>query len=246
MTTDVRPPSRRTAFVAGLGAGAALALSGCARGQGRQAKGAAAPGDEEVTATEDLMREHGVLRRILIVYRETAPVLRTAPGQLDAAALAQAADLFRTFGEDYHERKVEEAIIFPALQKAGGQAGGLVATLLLQHARGREITAFIQAKCAPGKIAAADAEPLARVLDSFARMYEAHTAWEDTVAFPAWKKAMPKEAFDEMGDRFEAIERETFKGDGFDMALDRVSGIEQRLGLHDLARFTAPPAALNS
>lgn len=243
-TTDAKPPSRRAAFAAGLGAGVALALSGCGRGQGEQAKGGAAAGGGDVTATEDLMREHGVLRRILIVYRETAPILRTAPDRLDAAALAQAADLFRTFGEDYHERKLEEQIIFPALQKAGGAAGGLVATLLQQHDRGREITAFIQTTCAAGKVAAADAEPLARALESFARMYEAHTAYEDTIVFPAWKKTMPRQTYDEMGDRFEAIERDTFKGDGFDMALDRVIAIEQRLGLHDLARFTAPSASI--
>ena len=35
--------------------------------------------EPEVTATEDLMREHGVIRRALLVYAETVPKLRTKP-----------------------------------------------------------------------------------------------------------------------------------------------------------------------
>ncbi|HZZ32325.1 MAG TPA: hemerythrin domain-containing protein [Phenylobacterium sp.] len=224
--------SRRAAFTAatGLAVGAALALPGCAKREG----------GEDVSATEDLMREHGVLRRILVVYREVGPVLRTAPASLDAAALGQAAGLFKTFGEDYHEKKLEEQHIFPAVQKTGGEAGGLVATLLAQHDRGREITAYVTARCASGKVAIADAEPLARALGDFARMYEAHTAYEDTIVFQAWRKSLSKAQLKEAGDQFEDIERAQFKGDGFDMAVDQITQIEQRLGLHDLGRFTAP------
>jgi hypothetical protein len=72
-------------------------------------------------------------------------------------------------------------------------------------------------------------------------MYEAHTAFEDTIVFQAWRKSLGKEQLDRAGDQFEAIEREQFKGDGFDMAVDQVSAIERRLGLGDLARYTAPP-----
>jgi hypothetical protein len=44
----------------------------------------------------------------------------------------------------------------------------------------------------------------------------------------------------EASEQFEAIERQQFKGDGFDIGVDRVAGIERRLGIADLARFTAP------
>jgi hemerythrin-like domain-containing protein len=237
--------SRRAAFAAGLGAaaGATLLLPGCAKGGGDADK---AKGAEDVSATEDLMREHGVLRRILVVYREVVPLLRRAPASLDAAALGQAAGLFKTFGEDYHERKLEEQHIFRAVQKAGGEAGALVTTLLAQHNRGREITAFVQSRCMAGKIATGDAEPLGRALESFARMYEAHTAYEDTIVFQAWKKTMSPKQLDAVGDQFEDIEHDTFKGDGFDLALDRIENIEQRLGLHDLGRFTAPAPGVHA
>jgi hemerythrin-like domain-containing protein len=222
-------PSRRGAVVASL-VGTALLLPGCAKGD-----------EGEVSATEDLMREHGVLRRILVVYRETAGALRRTPTAVDVAALGEAAALFRVFGEDYHERKLEEQHVFPAVRRLGGEAAGLVDTLLAQHDRGRQLTAFIHGKCASGKVGTADAEPLASALEAFARMYEAHTAWEDTIVFQAWRKSMSDHARDETGEQFEKIERDQFKGDGFDMAAGRITAIEQRLGLHDLARFTAPP-----
>lgn len=231
---ETSPESRRSALLGGLGlaGGGALLLAGC---RGRQAESG-----EGVSAVEDLMREHGVLRRILVVYRELAPVLRSAPGSLDAGALGAAADLFRNFGEAYHEGMLEERHIFPAVRKAGGEAGALVATLLAQHQRGREITAFIRAKAVGGKVAAGDAEPLAQALDGFVRMYAAHTAYEDTIVFQAWRKSMSPKQLAEAGEQFEQIERQQFKGDGFDMAVEEITGIEQRLGLHDLAHFTAP------
>src|ERR1700746_2305627 len=56
--------------------------------------------EPEVTATEDLMREHGVIRRALLVYAETAPKLRRYPASVDAAAIKQTPQLFRTFLEE--------------------------------------------------------------------------------------------------------------------------------------------------
>ena len=126
------------------------------------------------------------------------------------------------------------------MAKAGGEAAGLVATLKAQHDRGRQITADIQARCAGGRIAADEAQALARRLEDFCRMYEAHTAFEDTIVFQAWRNSLSAKQLDEIGDQFEDIEKRTFKGDGFDMAVDEVAAIEHGLGLADLARYTAP------
>jgi hypothetical protein len=71
-------------------------------------------------------------------------------------------------------------------------------------------------------------------------MYEPHTAFEDTIVFQAWRKSLSPEQLDEAGDQFEAIEKATFKGDGFDMAVGEVAAIENGLGLADLGRYTAP------
>ncbi|MEO8648112.1 MAG: hypothetical protein ABI539_02990 [Acidobacteriota bacterium] len=67
------------------------------------------PDAKEVTAVEDLMREHGILRRGLLVYSGAAMRLRKNAANVSPAALQKIAKLFRTFGEDYHEKKLEEA-----------------------------------------------------------------------------------------------------------------------------------------
>jgi hemerythrin-like domain-containing protein len=240
-------PDRRTALtlVAGLGlAASTLTFAGCGRGGGGGGKGKSGDegGEAEVTANEDLMREHGVLRRILVAYREVAPKL-ASDAAVDAAALSAAASLFRDFGERYHEQMLEEQHIFPIVRKAGGEAAGLADILVAQHARGREINDFVIARTKAGRIAAGDGPVLARAMTAFARMYEAHAAREDTILFPAFKKAVGDKGYEELGEQFEEIEHRTFGGDGFDIAMDRIAGIERALGLSDLAGFTAPPPA---
>jgi hemerythrin-like domain-containing protein len=238
--------SRRTALIslAGL-AVAGTALAGCAKGGEDKESKEGGSSEGEVTANEDLMREHGILRRILIVYRETAPKLVANAAAVDAAALGAATTLFQRFGERYHEQLLEEQHIFPLVRKSGGEAAGLIDTLLAQHARGREITGYIVDRTRSGRVVDGDAAQLARTMTAFARMYEPHAAREDTLIFPAFKKAVGHKGYDELGEQFEDIERREFGGDGFDMALDQVADIERRLGTADLAAFTAPaiPAA---
>ena len=217
----------------GVAATTGLLLAGCGKEEGESG--------EEVTANEDLMREHGVLRRILVLYREIAPRIAADPGHVDAAALGRAAALFRRFGEHYHEQLLEEQHIFPRVRTAGPDRARLVDTLVAQHARGRQITDYVTDRTRTGAIGSGDAAPLSQALLAFARMYEAHAAREDTIIFPAFKAALGAHAYDEIGDRFEEIERREFGGDGFDMALAEVVRIETALGLPDLAAFTAPP-----
>jgi hypothetical protein len=107
-----------TAALTTLGA-ASVPLLGDATPQNSEKKDEKEP---EVTATEDLMREHGVIRRALLVYYEVVPKLRQNPHSVDASALQQTARLFRTFGEDYHERMLEEQHIFPLIRKQGPEA----------------------------------------------------------------------------------------------------------------------------
>jgi hemerythrin-like domain-containing protein len=196
--------------------------------------------EKETGAVEDLMREHGVLRRCLIVYSEAATRLRGGD-RLDPKPIQRTAELFRRFGEGYHEMMLEEMHIFPGVKQAGGPAAALVDVLMGQHERGREITAYTLQVVATGAIGTGDTEPLARAFENFVRMYRAHAAREDTVVFPAWKAALSEAQLREMGDRFENIERETFGHDGFEDAIKQIAQIEGALGVADLARFTAPP-----
>lgn len=197
--------------------------------------------EPEVTATEDLMREHGVIRRALLVYFETVPKLRQNPESIDPAALRQTAQLFRTFGEDYHEKMLEEQHIFPLVRKKGGMLERYADILTAQHNRGREVTDYVLAVTNGSKISVAHAEPLAKVFESFVLMYENHAAREDTIIFPAWKKNFSNKQLDEISDQFEEIELKMFGKDGFDDAEKKITDIEGMLGFSDLAQFTPPP-----
>jgi hemerythrin-like domain-containing protein len=197
--------------------------------------------EAEVTANEDLMREHGVIRRALFVYAEASRRARREPASIPLPQLLATARLFRTFAEDYHERALEESHIFPVVRRLTGPLGRLPDVLLLQHQRGREITDYIQSVAGARSLAPAEADRLAGTLDALIAMYGPHAAREDTDLFPAWKKALGAKAYDEMGDKFEDIERRTFGHDGFEDARDRIARIEDAFGLTDLSKVTPPP-----
>jgi len=223
-----------------IAAGAGLVLAG-AEHQIVRAAEKHDDDEKEVGAVEDLMREHGVIRRAILVYRYMAGKLRAKPASLDPELLHRTATMFRAFGEDYHEKKLEETHIFPTIKKAGGPAAAYVDVLIAQHQRGRELTDYILAVVAKGAIATGDAETLARVLDSVELMYEHHAAREDTIVFPAWKDALSAQQLDEMGETFEEIEHQQFGKDGFEDAVAQIAQIEGALGMADIAQFTAPP-----
>ena len=91
------------------------------------------------------------------------------------------------------------------------------------------ILAFVKAK---------DLETTQTSLAAFVRLYRPHEAREDTVLFPALHEIVSKQESDALGKQFEGIERKTFGGDGLDMAVDQVAGLEKQLGIYDLAQFT--------
>jgi hemerythrin-like domain-containing protein len=240
--------TRRDFLRASAVVGTGLAFSSCVGSKTNTASQAVAspPPDEdkigeEVTATEDLMREHGILRRALLVYSATAIKLRGNPSVIAPDELQKTAKLFKAFGEEYHEKKLEEAYIFPAVKHAGGEAAGYPDLLVVQHNRGREITDYIISVTQGAKLGASNAEPLAKALESFVLMYRHHAAREDTIIFPAWKQTMTAKQLDEMNDKFEDIEHEQFGDDGFEDAVKQIGAIEGSLGLTDIAQFTAPP-----
>jgi hemerythrin-like domain-containing protein len=229
--------------------GTGLLLSGCTGGnlvnsEAQRNEPLSKPDENkmggEVTATEDLMREHGVLRRALLVYSAAAVKLRANPSTIPPDALQKTAKLFRAFGEEYHEKKLEEAYIFPLVKKVGGPAATYPDILVAQHNRGREITDYI-IRVTQGRLTATNAEPLGKTLEAFVLMYRNHAAREDTIIFPAWKGTLTGKQLDEINDKFEDIEHEQFGEDGFEDAVKQITEIEESLGLADIAQFTASP-----
>jgi hemerythrin-like domain-containing protein len=192
--------------------------------------------DEDVSPAEDLMREHGALNRILLIYDES---LRRLHGKqdLDLAVLTGAAGIIRHFVEDYHE-KLEEDYLFPRFRKAG-KLVDLVETLLQQHQAGRRITEEIQGLAVPATLKdAIKRARLAAALQSFIRMYRPHEAREDTVLFPAFRGIVSAHEYAALGEQFEKKEDELFGEDGFFKVVDQVAELEKKLGIYDLGQFT--------
>ena len=186
--------------------------------------------EEGVSTNEDLMREHGVLNRILLIYEEAMRRIQ-AKEKMDVDVISKSASLIKRFIEEYHE-KLEEDYLFPRFEKSG-KLVDLVKTLRSQHAAGRTVTDRILAS-----VKAKDFEATRTSLAAFVRMYRPHEAREDTVLFPALHEIVSRHEYDALGEQFEAIERKTFGGDGFDMAVDQVTDLEKQLSIHDLAQFT--------
>jgi hemerythrin-like domain-containing protein len=234
-----RRPVRRRRVLSG--AGACLLFAPLMAAEKEEKKDTKAGEEKEVGAVEDLMREHGVLRRALLVYIEAVPKIRQGAPDLDAGALSEVANLFRSFGEDYHEKKLEEAHLFPIVKKTRTPAAAYIDTLVAQHRRGREVTDYVIAATQGGKIRSGSAEPLAKALSAFVLMYQNHAAREDTIVFPAWKEALSQHQIKELGEEFEQIEKQQFGSDGYEDAVKKIAALEQRLGFADLAQFTPPP-----
>ena len=226
------PDTTRRAFVAVAAGFATLpALS-----QGVKQASKAIEKEPEVTPTEDLMREHGVLRRALLIYEHTAGQIRRKEA-FDAAVIHDTASIIRKFVEQYHE-KMEEDYLFPRFRKANREVE-LVNTLLQQHQVGRGVT---------DKILTLTERPLKNVQDTllhqlnwFLYLYRPHAAREDTVLFPALHEIVNEKEYDLMGDQFEDIEHKQIGEHGFEDILGRITESEKKLGIYDLAQFTKEP-----
>ncbi|OBG27348.1 hypothetical protein A5672_05345 [Mycobacterium alsense] len=196
------------------------------------------PSDAEVPVTppEDLMREHGVLKRILLVYREGIRRLQ-AGDQAPAQALNAGAQIIRSFIEDYHEH-LEEQYVFPKLEQAG-QLADITAVLRTQHQRGRMLTdRTLAATTGAGVPDKAGRDALVQDMSAFIRMYEPHEAREDTVVFPALRAVVPAKEFRDLAEIFEDEEHRRFGQRGFEGVVDKVADIEKSLGIYDLSQFT--------
>lgn len=213
---------------------------------------------------EDLMREHGVLRRVLLIYEEAISRIN-GKRELPSEVIADSAGIIRRFVEDYHE-KLEEDEIFPRFEE-DGKLDGLVKVLLAQHQAGRRLTDSILKLSTPEVVEIPEKKEkppaaieqlyggtplifkerrkksspkyeLTSAMQEFIYMYRPHAAREDTVLFPAFRSIVSPGEFDELGEKFENRERTLFGKDGFQKMVESVAAIEKKLGIHELSKFT--------
>jgi hemerythrin-like domain-containing protein len=195
------------------------------------------PTDSElISPNEDLMREHGLLQRMLLIYDFCIHLLEDNKYFMPEF-LHQTATIIRDFIEDYHE-KLEEEFVFTRMKKAGVESH-LVDVLIQQHNAGRTITDIILRLSRFKELPQGDS--LVNMLGSlraFVDMYRHHEAWEETVLFPAFKKVVSANEYAALGEEFEEKEHQKFGQDGFETMVDKVAGIEKQMGIYDLSLFT--------
>jgi hemerythrin-like domain-containing protein len=191
---------------------------------------------EKISPPEDLMREHGVLRRILLIYEDVYTRLNSGK-EFPAEVLSSAADIIRRFIEEYHE-KLEEDHLFPRFEKAG-KLVELVTVLKEQHKAGRVLTQYIRKPTT--EVALRDAGKRKELADKillFMKMYRPHAAREDTVLFPVLRSIVSAQEFDSLGEEFEDQEDALFGEGGFEKVVAEVADLEKRLGIYEIAQFT--------
>jgi hemerythrin-like domain-containing protein len=192
--------------------------------------------DDKVSPAEDLMREHGILKRVLLVYNEIDD--RLSRGRdFPPETLLGGAVIIRDFIEDYHE-KLEEKFLFPRFEKAK-KLTDLVAVLRTQHERGRTLTDMIRTNA--NHPALKNDETRKKTLSyvrQFVRMYNPHEAREDTVLFPEFRRIVSQNEYDSLGEEFEDQEHKLFGEDGFERYVAKVAALEVLLGINDLGIFT--------
>jgi hemerythrin-like domain-containing protein len=187
----------------------------------------------EVTATEDLMREHGVLQRLLLIFEDLKGKLQQGI-KFPSEFLVDTACLINTFIQDYHE-KLEEDYVFPRFEKAG-KLVELVQVLRRQHEAGRKLIFFLQSPL-EAMNPANRAKTLSH-LRAIIRMYLPHAAREDTVLFPAFRYVVSPAEFLELGEKLEDQEKVRFGKGGFEKVVAQVAELEKGLGLENLSQFT--------
>ncbi len=133
----------------GLAAGIALpAIQSTVRAAQRE--------DDGVNPVEELMREHGILSRLLLIYEETADRLRRKE-EAPPGVIEDSAAIIRRYVHDYHER-LEEEEIFPRLRN-GEKLDDLITVLAAQHQAGRRLTDSILKMLKPEPVKPAEEEP---------------------------------------------------------------------------------------
>jgi hemerythrin-like domain-containing protein len=229
------PVSRRDVLFSGGGLAAGAVAVGAGWAASSSTRAAGPPDPSVVPPDVDLMREHGVLKRVLLCYREMIAQAQ-AGGNLNAAHAQGSALIIHDYIEGFHEG-LEEGYVFPRLRS--GQLGSVVDTLVVQHARGRVITQFILTHATAGQLASPGMTTrVAAAMQAFDQMYEPHEAREDTVVFPAFRQIVPPAELSDLGTYFAGLERQQFRTDEFTASVNRVAEIEQELGIDNLDQFT--------
>jgi len=190
-----------------------------------------------IAATERLMRDSGVLLRILSIYEACAR--RLGGGEdIEPAIFTQAAETMRDFVHGYHEKQEDEKI-FPRFRQAGRMVQ-LVDVMMAQHALGQKLTATIL-ELAPKSATKAERQSMIEAMQASIVLYRPHVARELTDVLPTLRTLVTPNEFEELSEALDKDESEKLGKEGFDKTAKKVEALEKRIGINDLSVFVPKP-----
>ena len=182
-----------------------------------------------ITATERLMRDSGVVLRILSIYE--AGGRRLGGGEdIEPAIFVQAAETMRDFVHAYHEKQEDEQI-FPRFKKAGRMVE-LIDVMMAQHASGQKLTATIL-DLAPKSGTKGERQSMIDAMQASIVLYRPHVARELTDVLPTLRTLVTPNEFDDLSAALDKDEAEKLGKEGFDKMSKKVEALEKRIGIND-------------
>jgi hemerythrin-like domain-containing protein len=162
--------------------------------------------------TEDLMNEHGLLNRILIIMDEYLTFDKVKQKN-NMPKIKKCIEIIKEFIEDFHEQ-MEEKYVFPHFT---GKWRKLIDLLIQQHKESRLLTSSILKN-----IDNNDLDLLIQNLQSFVKMYRLHSAREDTIVFRKLRKFVSPAEFANISKIMDEEEDEKFGKHAYDNILKTI------------------------
>jgi hemerythrin-like domain-containing protein len=187
------------------------------------------------TPNEDLMQEHGLVGRVMLVYSRATQLLGSGQS-LDPQLISSAAQIVMKVIHAHHELE-EEQLVFPVMEKQP-EYSNLVAVLRGQHNSARTLTTNIVNVSRPNLMKdPQQVRELTRLMQNFVNMYLPHGDFEDTVIYPTFRQSVGADRYAELGAQFEKNERQMGGDEAFRKHAIEVGRIERALGI-ELADYT--------
>ncbi len=189
-----------------------------------------------ISPVESLLKEHGLLERLLLIYKASFEQTKTlAPFHTDP--LRKAIEIMEQYIENFHEKIEEE--VFSIFEKKNVQVA-LIKQLRMQHLIAQQITKLIKELLDNETIVrnVKKLQEISQLLQMFIVMYGVHEAHENTELFPLLYDIMTQGEINKLAKKIDDLEKKLFGTNGFMKVLQKVIAIEKQLGIYDISQYT--------
>lgn len=185
---------------------------------------------------EDLMEEHSILRRALLIYEECIKRMNINE-DFDPNLLVETTNVIKVI-IIFHHALLEHEYIFPRFREADKYVE-MCDVLTDQHGKAGEQEELILKYANRDSINnPEEKELLINALKKSIRVFRPHIDREDTEMFPEFKNVVTPFEFYELGKKFKEIEYQKWGENGHRQMVDKIIHVEKALGINDLDSFT--------